>query len=207
MRNVVIIGASGHAKVIIDALHCINQIEKQYGEIVLLDDDLSINGLTVSGHKVIGTVAECLNYKDSGFIIAIGNNEIRKKIAQMYSLKYMTVIHPKAIVADDVEIGEGTVIMAGAIINSGVKLGKHSIINTGATVDHDDCIADYVHLSPGAHLGGNVLIGEGTWIGIGGCVRNNINIGKKINVGAGGVVVKDLSESGTYVGVPVRRIR
>ena len=96
--------------------------------------------------------------------------------------------------------------MAGAVINCCTKIGKGCIINTASTVDHDNVIEDYVHVSPGAHLAGTVKVGRGTWLGAGSVVSNNINITHSCKIGAGAVVIRDITESRTYVGVPVRRI-
>ena len=96
--------------------------------------------------------------------------------------------------------------MASVVINTSSKVGKGCILNTSSSVDHDNLIRDYVHISPGARTGGNVNIGNGTWLGIGSLVSNNVNICSGCILGAGSVTVKDLEESGTYVGVPVRKI-
>ncbi|NMA64614.1 MAG: acetyltransferase, partial [Clostridiaceae bacterium] len=103
--------------------------------------------------------------------------------------------------------GSGTVVMAGVVINSSTRIGKGCIINTGATIDHDNVIEDYVHISPGVNTAGTVRVGCGTWLGIGSVVSNNITVTNNCRVGAGAVVVKDITETGTYVGVPARRIR
>ena len=115
------------------------------------------------------------------------------------------LIHPNAIIAEDVKIGAGTIVMAGAVVNPGAIIGKGAIINTCSSVDHDCTIFDYVHISVGSHLSGTVNVGEGTWIGAGATVSNNVNICGKCMVGAGAVVIKDINEEGTYVGVPARK--
>jgi acetyltransferase-like isoleucine patch superfamily enzyme len=96
--------------------------------------------------------------------------------------------------------------MAGVVINSSTKIGKGCIINTSSSLEHDNVIEDYVHISPGVRLAGTVRIGKGSWLGIGSVVSNNVNICSGCKVGAGAVVVKDITEPGTYVGVPVRKI-
>ena len=204
MSNIILLGANGHAKVIIDMLH--KQKREVYDDIFLLDDNSELLGHTIMGHKVVGQISECTKYEDSKFVISIGKNAVCKSLAQKYDLDYMTLIHPSAIIGEEVHIAKGSVVMAGAVINSGAVIGEHCIVNTGATVDHDCRIANYVHLSPGVHLGGTVSIDEGTWLGIGSCCKNNIHIGKQVIIGAGGVVVRDILESGTYVGVPVKKI-
>lgn len=203
MSDIILLGASGHAKVIIDMLHKTETDRK----IVLLDDNEEVQGQYILGHKVVGRITDCMKYRDNQFVIAIGNNHIRKMLAEKYDLDYISVIHPSAVIAEDVIIGRGTVVMAGAIVNSGTTIGEHCIINTAATVDHDGRLADYVHLSPGTHLGGTVTIGEESWLGVGSCCKNNICIGEKVVVGVGGAVVQDILETGTYVGVPVKKMK
>lgn len=206
MEHIILLGASGHSKVIIDILHSISRKEKKEYSIALLDDDETLYHTDIMGHRVIGKIDDCVRHPDSKFIIAIGNNRIRRKIAQEYPLDYMAAVHPSAVIGENVQIGTGTVIMPGTIVNSGTQIGGHCIINTSSTVDHDGRIGDYVHLSPGVHLGGAVSIGQGTWMGVGSCCVNNVAIAPEIVVGAGGVVVKDLREPGTYVGIPAKKM-
>ena len=96
--------------------------------------------------------------------------------------------------------------MAGAVINPGVRIGKGCIINTCSSMDHDCVVGDYVHIAVGSHLCGTVSVGDGTWIGAGATVSNNVSICSDCMIGAGAVVIKDIKESGTYVGVPAKRI-
>lgn len=201
----IILGAGGHARVIIDILM---EIDNLYGGGIWLLDDAVPIGAKIDGCPVIGEIAECVKYKDNAkFVFGIGNNRTREKLAEKFALPYLTLIHPSAVVGRNVEIGEGSVVVAGAVINCGTRIGKHCIINTGATVDHDNCIRDFVHISPGVHLGGMVEIGDRSWVGIGGCVKNNVVICEDVLVGVGGVVVKDIVEAGTYLGVPAKKIK
>ncbi|MEG1705527.1 MAG: acetyltransferase [Clostridia bacterium] len=207
-KKVVIIGASGHAKVIADI------IDKS-GDIVygFLDDNIE-EGTIIAGiqsFKVIGRVVECIeivkNNPDVQFIIGIGDNKVRKKIAEKYKLPYYIAIHPSATIGLNVQISEGTVIMANSTINTSSFIGKHSIINTGSIIEHDNYIDNYVHISPNATLAGTVKIGELTHIGASTTVINNIEIIGNVIVGAGAVVIKSILASGTYVGVPVRKVK
>lgn len=194
-KEVIIIGASGHGKVIADII-------KKSGDEVFgfIDDDLSKPG-------VIGCVADCLKYTDKYFVIGIGNNSIRKRIAETYTdLKFYTAIHPAAVIAEDVEIGESSVIMAKAVINASSKIGRHCIINTGAVIEHDNIIGDYVHISPSATLCGTVVVGTNSHIGAGAVVKNNLNIAHDVIVGCGACIVKDIKRPGIYVGVPAKEI-
>lgn len=199
MRKLAIIGASGHGKVVADIAR-----KNGYKEIVFLDDDESIH--ECGGCPVIGKSSEAGTI-DADIIVGIGNAGIRKRIQESVpEEKLVTLIHPDAVIAEDVAIGVGTVVMAGAVINSGARIGKGCIINTCSSVDHDCKVGDYVHISVGSHLCGTVSVGSGTWIGAGATVSNNISICPDCMIGAGAVVVNDIQESGTYVGVPVRRI-
>lgn len=200
MKKVVIIGASGHAKVIADIV--LKSGDKLVG---FLDDDPSLPDRIV-GYPYLGVVDEYNEYVDHCcFIIGIGNNLIRKKIAERLDVNWYTAIHPSAQRAIDTHISEGTVVMANAVVNTSAIIGKHCIINTGAIVEHDNRLGDYVHLSPNASLCGTVSVGELTHIGAGVIVKNNISICDNVIIGAGGVVVKDIIENGTYIGVPAKK--
>ena len=206
-KKIIIIGASGHARVIADIIKESN--DKLIG---FLDDSQDKQGKIIyEDKKVLGTTDESVieKYKDNYFIIGIGSNRVRKAIAQKYpNLKWYTAIHPCAVIGSDVSIDKGTTIMAGTVINIGSKIGKHCIINTGSTLDHDNVLEDYVHISPGSHLAGTVIIGEETWVCTGVTIINNITIGNNNIIGAGATVLKNIKESnGTYVGVPVRKIK
>lgn len=199
-EKVVIIGASGHGKVIADII-----LKSGDSVVGFLDDNPDL-GAEFIGFPVLGKVFEATNYQEYKFVIAIGNAEIRERIANELDVIWHTAIHPTAVISSiGVEIGEGTVVMANAIINSDAKVGKHCIINTGAIVEHDNRIEDFAHISVGAKLAGNVTIGRKTWIGIGAQVIQGKCIGAETVVGAGATVIGDIEEKGTYVGVPAQK--
>ena len=203
MNRLIIIGASGHGKVIADIAKL-----NGYTDIAFLDDDSSKT--ECNGYPVIGRVAKANQYIDSDFIIAIGNGKIREHIQESlinYGLKFVTLIHPKSVIAEKVQIGKGTVIMAGAVINSATSIGNGCIINTCASIDHDCVIGNYVHVSVGSHIAGTVEVSDRTWIGIGATVSNNITITSDCIIGAGAVVVNNIESKGTYVGVPCKMIK
>ncbi len=202
--KLIIIGASGHGKVVADIAIKMNK----WQSIAFLDDDESIK--TCMELEVIGKNADAFTYKDEAdFFVGIGNNATREKIQEKLEtegLSVVSLIHPNAVIGFDVEIGTGTTVMAGVVINSSSKIGKGCIINTSCSLDHDNVIEDYVHISPGANLAGTVKVGKGSWIGIGSVISNNVNICSGCKLGAGAVVVKDIIEPGTHVGVPVRKL-
>lgn len=200
MKKVIIIGASGHAKVIADI------VIKGGDELVGFLDDNAALPEKIIGYPYLGIVDKYLDYSENCyFIIGIGNNSIRKKIAEKISVNWYTAIHPSAQIAIDVQICEGTAIMANVVVNTSASIGKHCIINTGAIVEHDNKLGDYVHISPNATLCGTVSVGNSTHIGAGVTVKNNTTICDNVIVGAGGVVVKDIDEKGIYIGVPAKK--
>lgn len=200
-KNVVIIGASGHGKVIADI------ILKSGDQVKGFLDDAENLPERILDIPVLGRVRDFEKYADCRFVIGIGNAAVRERIADMLSgVQWYTAVHPNAVVSLlGAEIGEGTVVMANAVINSGARIGKHCIVNTAAVVEHDNLLEDYVHISPGAALAGTVTVGKRTQIGVGACVRNNLSICADCMIGAGAAVVKDIAEPGTYVGVPAQK--
>lgn len=202
-KKVIIIGASGHGKVVADIV--LGSGDKLIG---FLDDNDALP-TDIAGIPVLGKISDYIKYEDAFFVIAIGNSVIREKISKrLGAVRWYTAIHPTAVVSDlDVQIGEGTVIMANTVINPSVRVGKHCIINTTAVIEHDNIIGDFAHVSVGAKLGGTVLVGEHTWIGIGAAVSNNVCICDRCMIGAGTVIARDIKERGTYVGVPARKIK
>ncbi len=200
MKNkLIIIGAGGHGKVVADIA-----VKNGYSNICFIDDEAKGS---LFGYPIIGTTEILKSFNDgkTDFIIAIGNNAVRERIAEKFEVNWITLVHPSAQISIGAEISAGTVVMAGAVVNADAKVGKHCIINSTAVVEHDNIIEDYVHISPGAKLGGTVQVGKCSHIGIGATVRNNIVICKNTVVGAGAVVVKNIEE-GTFVGVPARKM-
>lgn len=201
-KTIVIIGASGHGKVVADIAE-----KAGYEEILFLDDNEKLS--KCGDYPVVGSTSKYKEY-DCEMVVAIGNAEMRKCIQTelMNAGKHLaTLIHPAAVLGENVVIGEGTVIMAGAVVNPCVVIGKGCIINTCASVDHDCMVEDYAHISVGAHLAGSVHVGEGTWIGIGAVINNNISITSGCMIGAGAVVVHNIGIEGTYIGVPAKRLK
>ncbi len=176
-------GAGGHAKVIID---------------ILEDNDIKINGI-YDDNKSINNLFEYKVYHSRDvkgpLIISIGNNKIRKKIAEFLQVNYGTAVHSKAIISKRSTIKTGTVIMPGAVIQSSTVIGNHCIINTGATIDHECWIENFVHIAPNATLCGNVTIGEGSLIGAGSTILPGVKIGKWCMIGAGTIITKDIADN------------
>lgn len=196
-----LLGASGHAKVIIDSL-------KASGKKIsgLFDDNPEVKELL--GYNVFGPF-DPIRLGDEELIISVGVNHVRKKIVDKLpvNIRYGNAIHPSAIISAYAALGEGTVVMQGAVIQSSVSIGKHCIINTTASVDHDCLLEDYVHISPNATLCGAVSVGEGSQVGAGAVVIPGIKIGKWSLVAAGAVVMKNVPDNVLVLGNPARVVK
>lgn len=192
-------GGSGHAKVVIDCLLA-NNLPVQG----IFDDNPDLTSLL--NVPVIGSYKQA-HLPLEELIISIGNNAIRKKVAQSISHPFGKVIHPSALLSTFAVVEDGSVIFQNSVIQAGTCIGRHCIINTSASVDHDCLMEDYVHVSPNATLSGNVKVGEGTHIGVGATIIQGITIGKWCTVGAGAVVIRDVPDYATVVGVPAKVIK
>ena len=205
--KVIIIGSSGHAKVVIDALiKCGN-----YSIVGLVDDFRGLNEETLC-IPVIGKVSDVpiLEANKYNWIIAVGDNlarfQIYNKLLEL-KLNYINVIHPSAIIGMNVTLGVGNFIAAGAIINSGTTIKDHCIVNTGAQLDHDNELQSFASVAPNAATGGNVTIGQGSHLGIGSCVKEKVSIGRQTVIGAGSVVLNNIGKFRVAYGVPCKEIR
>ncbi len=200
-NKLVIIGAGGQGKVIADLA-----LKIGYTDICFLDDK---DTEKIFGIDVVGTIEDVEKFDNdtTDFVIAIGDNHTRKSVAERYNLNYVNLIHPTAQIGKEVKMGVGNVVLSGAVINASVRIGNHCIINTLSIVEHDNILNDFVHISPRATLSGSVQIGEKTQICTSATIINNISVCSDVILGAGAVAIKDINESGTYVGVPARKIK
>ncbi|AYA77608.1 acetyltransferase [Bacillus sp. Y1] len=203
-----VVGAGGHSKVILDLI----RLNEKNQIIAFLDDRYT--SLTFKDAIYMGPIDSANQllriHPDIKFIIAIGNNRIRKDIVNRLSVQdecYATLIHPTAWISPSVTIGVGTVVMPQSVINADSYIGKHTIINTSAIIEHDNHISNYVHISPHATLTGAVKVEEGVHIGAGASVIPNIEIGEWSTIGAGATVIKSIPPSSTAVGVPAKVIK
>ncbi len=211
MQNIIIIGASGHAKVVIDNI----EKELKYKIIGLIDPKLR-NDSEFFGYKILGKDEDLpviiKKYNIFGGIIAIGDNRKRylvyKKICELIPhFNFVNAIHPDSQIARGGYIDIGTVIMAGAIINSDVKIGPFCILNTNSSIDHDSIMGEFSSLAPNSSLGGNVTIGSFSAISLGANILHGISIGEHTVIGAGSTVTKDIPSYVVAYGVPAKVVR
>ncbi len=214
MRNlkkdqVVVYGAGGHAKVVAEILRLTN-----WDVVGFLD---AVNprrkGEDFYGSKILGgdeVLEDLLRSGVKHVIVGFGDNSLRVKTAdRLVELGFclLIAVHPNAVCAADVSIGEGTAVCSGAVIGPSTLVGRNAIINTQASLDHDCVLRDGAHVGPGAIVTGAVEVGECAWIGAGAVIADHRTIGHGSIVGAGAVVVKDVPEAVVVMGVPAKITR
>ena len=209
MTTLLLWGAGGHAKVVLDCVHAMGA----FTEIAFIDDATARTGEEFCGCPVLGCRAHLAAAVRDGFrnfLVSIGNNNVRAAcfdVAYGHGLAGAVVIHPAATISPSATIGAGTVVMPGAIINAGVCIGRNCIVNTAAVIEHDCIMGDNVHISPRAVLGGGANIGAFAHIGLGAIALPGALIGERAVVGAGSVVLKAVPPATTVAGVPARILR
>jgi sugar O-acyltransferase (sialic acid O-acetyltransferase NeuD family) len=210
-ETVLIIGSSGHAKVVID----IFEKEGKY-EIAGLIDDFRNIGEETLGYKIIGIESDLsdLHLKNPNWklFIAIGDNWVRHNVVnriidKIPDIEFASAIHPSAQIAKGVKIGKGVAIMAGAIVNSNSTIGDFTIINTKASLDHDGEMLSFSSLAPNATCGGNVSIGAFSALSISATIKHGISIGSHTIIGAGSVLLKNCGDHLILYGCPAKEIR
>jgi UDP-perosamine 4-acetyltransferase len=207
---VIIIGAGGHARVLISTLKTLRR------EIIgILHPDLTMARQMIQGIPVLGDDDKVLEYPPDEIelvngIGSVSSTEKRKSIYTRFKhngYSFAQVIHPAATIAGDVRLMEGVQIMAGVVVQTGCVIGDNAIVNTGAVIDHDCTIGEHVHIAPGAVLSGGVNIGAMSHIGTGAIVIQGITIGEGALIGAGAVVLRDVPPGKKMVGNPAREMK
>lgn len=203
-KELAIVGASGHGKVVAD-------IAEQLGYIVNFYDDAYPNKAYIEHWPIHGTCADLIALNNinttvsNDVVVAIGNNEIRQKkiqLLQQYSFNLITLIHPTAVISPYAAIASGTVVFAGSVINAFAEIGVGCIVNTAVVIEHDCTIDNFTHICPNVALAGGVAVGSKSWVGIGSQVKQLITIGDNCLIGAGSTVVKNIPDNVIAFGSP-----
>ena len=200
-KKVIIIGAGGHASVCLEIL-----IKKKIN--IIGFTNLDNKKISFEGVKFLGDDSEILNYdkNDVNLVNAIGpspKNNFREEVSKKFSglgYSFLPLIHPSAIIADNVKISQGVQIMAGSIVQPGSIIGSHSVINTNSSIDHDCLIGNFVHIAPSVTLCGGISVGDNSYVGSSAVIIENLSLGKSSIVGAGVTLRKDLKDSEKYTG-------
>ena len=200
-KDVIIIGYSGHAYVVIDALK--SQGRKVIGYADLVEKEGNPFNLDFLGYEDDEAVISKL--KDNDFFISMSNNKIRRHIFRKLEKTIeptCNAIHSSAIISDSTETANGVMISSNVVINALCKIHKGVICNTSSVIEHDCEVGEFVHVGPNATLCGNVRIGDGTFIGANSVIKEGVNIGNNVTIGAGTVVLKNIPDNVTVVGNP-----
>lgn len=207
MRDLVIVGAGGHGRELLDVAEAVNAVRPTWRVLGVLDDgDPRRDRLERRGATLLGGLANLAGL-DADYVVGVGDSEVRARvdvIATASGHQAAVLVHPAATVGADVELAPGVVLAAGARVTTNVRLGRHTHLNVNAVVSHDGRLADYVTLSPGALVNGTVVLEEHVLLGTAAVVTPGRHIGARTWVGAGGVVVHDLPPGVVATGVPAR---
>lgn len=211
MKRLLIVGASGHAKVVAEAVE-----RQQQFELVGFLDRAPCDGARVHGHPILGSDDELssllMRYSIDAFVVGIGNSKRREKITKRIQAVYpqllaAIVIHPFTSIARDVHMGPGTVVLAGVVIGPGCRIGSGCLLNTRCSLDHDSMMGNFASLAPNVTTGGNVTIGESAFVGLSANVCPGVNIGCNSVIGAGSTVLNDIPDDVLAYGTPTAPVR
>lgn len=200
-KSVYLIGAGGHARSVYGLLSSLNfQVEGFY-------DDNFIAGELIGKAKALGNLSAIDS--NHALLLAIGDNRLRKLAFEKFKSQIIkeNIFHSSSILMEDVQMENSNLIFSRTVVNSFAKIGSNNIINTGSIIEHEVEIGSHNHISVNAVLAGRVKVGNGCFIGAGSVIKDEITICDNCIIGAGSVVLKNISEKGTYVGVPAKRIK
>ena len=193
--GVAIIGAGGHAREVMFYVH-----RAGFRVRAFLDME--------AGERLLGV--QVLKESEQSFgrlVFGVGDGRIRCEVMERHpASQFVTIADPSAVVGEDVELGAGAMVCPNAVLTTGISIGNAALINMGVLIHHDVAAGDFLTCAPGSHILGGVTLGDHVFMGAGAVAREGVSIASGAIIGAGAVVVEDITEPGTYAGVPARRI-
>ena len=210
VKDLIIVGAGDFGREVAWLAERINQSQPTWNILGFVDD--AIDSPEIDGYRVLGNIKWLLQYDRPAYVVcAIGNGKTRElicnKLENSPCLKFATLVDPTVICGKGSRIGAGSICCAGTILTVNVQLGDGCIVNLNSTIGHDSVLGNYSTLHPGVSVSGKVVIGRRSLLGTGTKVIQGLKIEPDTTIGAGAVVIHDIKESGTYVGIPARKIK
>lgn len=208
-----VVGAGGHAQEVAWSLVEHERGRGERPELLFFDDGLPTGPVASGLGSIVGPLAAIADHSDrrgTRLVLGVGLPELKKRLTARvaaFGLSWATVVHPRAVIGPNVEIGAGSYVAAGAIVTVNVRLGAFVTVNMHAQVAHDGVLGTHATLHPNAHVAGDVRIGDAAELGTGAVVLPGLTVGAGAVLGAGGVAVHPLEDGVTYVGVPARPVR
>jgi sugar O-acyltransferase (sialic acid O-acetyltransferase NeuD family) len=211
VKRVGIFGTSGMAREAGDVANDLG-----YTPLYVARDQAELNAWQYPGEVILES--DVLRYQSMPFVIGIGENNIREKVANRYrdQISFCNLIHTSAtfgyLQRKAIECQQGIIVCAGVRFTNSIQVGDFCIFNQNATIAHDVVIGDFVHIAPGSMISGNVGIGNNCWIGAGavlnqGTMENKLVIGSRTTIGSGAVVIRSCESNTVYAGVPAKKIK
>lgn len=211
MSKIVVVGAGGFGREVMEIFKDQNKIEKKWDIVGFIDDNPALHNKILNGFLVIGGL-EWLNENNEeiGCVVAIGDPKIKKIVVEKletHQIKFVNAIHPSVMMSEYVEFGKDVIICAGAILTVNVKIGNHVNININSTIGHDTVINDYCSIMPTVKVSGNDYLCEGVYLGTGSTLIHQVSIGQWTTIAAGTVVFKDIPENVVAIGMPAKVVK
>lgn len=212
MKSVVIIGAGGFGREVLEIFKDQNKISKSWNILGFIDENKQLHGKILNGYPVLGDLDWLREHNNDnlGCVVAVGTCKTRKQVVermQEIGVNFYNAIHPSVIMSEFVELGQGVVICAGSILTVNIRIGNHVHINLNCTIGHDAVIGRYCTINPTVKINGNNHLGEGVYVGTGATFIQRVSVGSWSTIGAGAVVTVDIPEQVTAVGVPAKVIK